>query len=210
MIDKIKCKNKYGSDSHKYLIALLKQAQIDTSVFPETCSEEDYAWLKKHYLDEDCPYPDWYIGLIGFSSFGSKFFDTYPRGFKADKTTPRDMVNEAIRNIIKQSPKLKGIHFSCLDYRNINPIQNFVIYCDPPYKGTMMYKGTDLFDYEEFYDWCRKMAENNTVLISEYNMPTDFQCIWQKELRCTISSNAKEPIVLKNCLYVIRLIIRKE
>ena len=39
MIDKIKCKHKYGSDSHKYLIALLKQAQRDASVFPLHISE---------------------------------------------------------------------------------------------------------------------------------------------------------------------------
>ena len=42
MIDKIQCSNKFGSDIHPYLIALLKQAQIDTSVFPATISEEEY------------------------------------------------------------------------------------------------------------------------------------------------------------------------
>lgn len=33
MIDKIRCNNKFGSDIHPYLIALLKQAQLDISVF---------------------------------------------------------------------------------------------------------------------------------------------------------------------------------
>lgn len=36
-------------------------------------------------------------------------------------------------------------------------------------------------DYDSFYDFLRKLSENNIVLISEYNMPDDFKCIWQKE-----------------------------
>lgn len=34
------------------------------------------------------------------------------------------------------------------------------------------------------------MSKNNTVLISEYDMPDDiFECIWQKETKCSIDSN---------------------
>lgn len=47
IIDKINCKNRYGSDIHKYLIALLKQAQRDNSVFPNTISKEEYYKVKK-------------------------------------------------------------------------------------------------------------------------------------------------------------------
>lgn len=39
IIDKINCKNRYGSDIHKYLIALLKQAQRDTDEIIETISQ---------------------------------------------------------------------------------------------------------------------------------------------------------------------------
>ena len=188
MIDKISCKNKYGSDSHKYLIALLKQAQIDTEVFPDTIDEDDYKWLKSHYQDDDCPYPDWYVGLIGFSSFGAKFFDSYPRGYKSDGVTKRDMVNEAIRNVKRQAPNLKDIKFACVDFRDIKPVKNFVIYCDPPYKSTITYKGTDAFPYDEFYEWCHKMSKDNVVLISEYDMPDGFECIWSKDLLCSINN----------------------
>ena len=37
------------------------------------------------------------------------------------------------------------------------------------------------FPHEAFYDWCRELSKNNIVLISEYNMPNDFECIWEKE-----------------------------
>ena len=33
------------------------------------------------------------------------------------------------------------------------------------------------------------MSKNNTVLISEYNMPDDFTCIWEKETKVNFDSN---------------------
>lgn len=33
------------------------------------------------------------------------------------------------------------------------------------------------------------MAKNNIVLVSEYNMPDDFECIWQKETKTTLDNN---------------------
>lgn len=61
MIDKIQCSRKFGSDIHPYLIALLKQAQTDTSVFPATISEEEYKTVRANPQN----YPDWYVGLVG-------------------------------------------------------------------------------------------------------------------------------------------------
>ena len=98
------------------------------------------------------------------------------------------MPNEAFRNIIKQAPNLKDIKFNCCDFRDISTnIKDFVIYCDIPYKGTVKYSTGD-FPYEEFYDWCRAMSKNNIVLISEYNMPNDFECIWSKDLLCSLNN----------------------
>lgn len=187
IIDKINCKNRYGSDIHKYLIALLKQAQIDTSVFPKTISEEQYKLVRANSEN----YPNWYVGLVGFCSFGGKWWGGYPRGYKNDKATPRDICNETIRNLIKQAPCLKDIHFKCCDFRDINKnIKGYVIYEDIPYKDTTKY-ATEQFSYEEFYDWCRMMSQNNIVLISEYNMPDDFECIWSKDLMCTLDKNSR-------------------
>ena len=33
------------------------------------------------------------------------------------------------------------------------------------------------------------MTKNNIVLVSEYNMPNDFECIWEKEYKCLLYSN---------------------
>lgn len=72
VIDKVKCEHKYASDVQPYLIAVLKQAQKDTSVFPKTITLEEYKEVK----DNKEKYPIWYIGLVGFcASYGGKFFN---------------------------------------------------------------------------------------------------------------------------------------
>lgn len=35
------------------------------------------------------------------------------------------------------------------------------------------------------------MSKDNVVLVSEYNMPDDFTCIWQKETKVNFDSNRK-------------------
>ena len=91
---------------------------------------------------------------------------------------------------MKQAPNLKGITFECCDFRELDEIKNCVIYCDPPYRGTTKYSKHE-FPYEEFYEWCRRMSKDNIVLISEYNMPEDFKCIWEKKTKVTFDSNRK-------------------
>lgn len=70
----------------------------------------------------------------------------------------------------------------------LKKIKNYVIYCDIPYRGTTKY-ATNSFSYEEFYEWVKVASMNNTVLISEYSMPDDFTCIWQKETKTLLDSN---------------------
>lgn len=185
MIDKINCPHRYGSDVNKYLIALLKQAQTDASVFPLHVSEDEYIAVK----DNKDSYDDWYVGLVGFcATFSGKFFGGYARSFKNDGVTPRDIPNETIRNILKQAPKLNDIKFTCQDFREIENVSNTVIYCDPPYRDTTKYK-TDDFPYDDFYLWCKDMARSNIVLVSEYNMPDGFACIYEKVANVLVDCN---------------------
>lgn len=119
-----------------------------------------------------------------------QWFGGYPRGFKADGVTPRDITNEAIRNIKKQAPKLKGIFFVCGDFWKLG-VGHMVIYCDPPYRDTTKYATSD-FDYDKFYAWCKEVAKTNIVLISEYWMPEDgFECIWEGKLKCTLDKSSR-------------------
>lgn len=205
MIDKIQCNNKIGYDIHEELIELLKYAQEYHYLLPKEISEEVYNEVR----DNKEKFEKWYVGLVGFcATFGAKWFGGYARSFKSDGVTPRNMSEEAINNLKKQAPKLKGItfiHSSFLDIP-IEDIKGYVIYCDIPYKGTTKYK-TESFPYEEFYEWVKKLSIHNTVLISEYDMPEEFTCIWQKEVKCSIDSNKvsndKKMLELKNCIHIL-------
>lgn len=71
------------------------------------------------------------------------------------------------------------------DYRNVEIMQDSVIYCDIPYKGTKGYQ-KEGFDHETFYQWA--LAQDVPVFISEYSMPEDFVCIAERERNSTYSS----------------------
>ena len=186
VIDKIKCEHKIGSDSNPYLIALLKYIVDNSSNLPKEISYEQY----KQCMRNKEKYEDWYVGFVGFlCSFGSKFFGGYARG-KSNSGKPRNYALESYKNLNKQSPNLRNINFKVCDFREIKNCKNNLIYCDPPYKNTTKYS-TDDFPYNEFYDWCRKMSKNNIVLISEYSMPDDFECIWQKQVTVAIDCNRR-------------------
>lgn len=68
MIDKIRCPCKIGNDVHKYLIALLNHVSETTDDLPDTITEEEYNTVRTNPSN----YPDWYVGLVGFCTFGAK------------------------------------------------------------------------------------------------------------------------------------------
>ena len=185
VIDKIKCNNKIGCDIHKQLIALLNKAKDNVDDIPDIISFETYKEVKNNKGS----YEDWYVGLVGFcASFSAKYFDGYARAKRNDNS--RKASEAAIRNLKKQAPLLKNIKFKCCNFLDLpkNKIKGYVIYCDIPYKGTTKYK-TEPFPYEEFYIWANEMAKYNTVLVSEYNMPSNFKCIWEKDIKVNIDKN---------------------
>lgn len=198
VIDKIRCKNKIGCDTNRYLISLLRVVRDSPQLLPETITEQTYYRVRDHKEQ----YDDWFVGLVGFcATYGSKWFGGYARAFKADGITKRDMANEAIRNLLKQSNRLRGCKFKHLSYLDIpQNINGYVIYCDPPYRGATGYK--DDINYEQFYKWCRNMSKKNTILVSEYNMPDDFVCIWKKEHKTILKVKEHEKRIEK--LFVLR------
>ena len=43
-----------------------------------------------------------------------------------------------------------------------------------------------------FWRWCRvRSSEGHKVFISEYNAPTGFSCVWEKEIKSSLSANGK-------------------
>lgn len=181
MIDKIKHHNKIGSDLHKQLIELHKYNKNNSSLIPNTISEEEYVNVKNN----NDMYDDWYVGLVGFcGSFGAKYFGGFARRSNGD-----DVPAQAIRSLKKQSQNIQDVKFECKSFKDYKPneYKNCVFYLDPPYRKTLSYS-TGGFPYEEFDKWAIELAKNNTVLISEYELPEDkFECIWSKDVKVGIS-----------------------
>lgn len=182
IIDKVKAKNKIGSDKNKYLIALFNKLKKNEINIPKYISKKEYELVKnyKHY------YPDWYIGLVGhLASWAGMFFSQY-----IGDNPNRNYYKESVNNILNQLDDLRDITFINCNYTNWSDIKDSVIYCDPPYKGMKIYRHIDgISNYEEFYEFCKYIGKNNVVLISEYNMPNEFkllETIKEKEKLFTI------------------------
>jgi site-specific DNA-adenine methylase len=180
VVDKVRCEHRIASDSNKDLIALLKYVQLDNdlSIAPDTCSFEHYADVRSNR--NTGKYSQEYIALIGYcASYGGRYWSG---GYGRDSKGGRSIYTERVSNLKQQAPNLKEIDFYCRDYKeylDMN-IRNALFYCDPPYNGTKHYDKQHI-DYDEFYNFCRELSKDNIVIISEYNMPDDFTCIWQKE-----------------------------
>lgn len=128
-----------------------------------------------------------WIGWVGFmGSFNGKFYDG---GYSGHNVKGRDYIGEQIRNTLLQIDKLKEVEFYCSEYDKLEIPDNSVIYCDPPYQNTTQYLISKQFNSVEFWMWCRRMAnKGHEVIISEYQSPNDFTCIWEKKVTNSLST----------------------
>ena len=191
VIVNIDADEKIASDYNKYLIALFKHLQSGGNLLDEV-PRELYNDVRSTYKNSDCKYEDWFVGNVGFlASYNGRWFDGgYSKsGYEKTKNGERyrDYYQESKNNILEQANKIKDIKFVVSDYRLFNPSE-CVIYCDPPYQGTKQYDNAKNFDYDEFWNIIRKWSKDNIVIVSELNAPSDFKCIWEKNVSRTMKS----------------------
>lgn len=198
MIQHIQCKRKFGYDNNEYLIAFWQRIQQGWNPLNDIeMSKSFYQQVKDHKET----YEPEVVALAGFcATYNAKWFGGYAGTVKTKIGTERNYYDEAVRNVLKQKEFIMDVRFCCTDYRRIKPdLCDALIYCDPPYQDTTGYK--DDFDHEEYWEWVRKMSENNIVLCSEYSAPPDFECIWSKELTTTLDKNSRSKSVEKLFVY---------
>lgn len=139
------------------------------------------------------------VALAGLcATYNAKWFGGYAGIVHTKIGTERNYYDEAVRNVLKQVSVLKDVTFTCGDYLSIIPY-NAVVYCDPPYQGTTKYK--DELNYDTYWNWVREISKDNIVLCSEYNAPSDFECIWSKELTTTLDKASRSKAVEKLFTY---------
>ena len=192
MIDKVDGW-RIGADSNKYLIAMFKGC-VDGRDQGIDASKEFYSKVRDCYNKGLHTFDDFTIGLVGFMcSANGRFFEGGYSGVSTTKSGKvRDYIDESIRGLTKQLPDLEDVDFICSTYENLEIPKASIIYCDIPYYGTKQYSTSKGFDYPKFWQWCRdKAKDGHQVFISEYSAPEDFVCVWQQEVKSSLSANGK-------------------
>lgn len=188
MIDKVEGL-RLANDINYYLIEFWKKAT--NGWMPKfDYSKEEYQFIQKN--KDINPAETGYVGIC--CSYSGKWFGRYA-GMSNTKQGVRDYRKEAFENVAKQIPNLKGVVFKSGSYETLELPANSIIYCDIPYQGTYSEiegYSSKTFDYDIFWNWVRaKGKEGHKIYISEYNAPSDFECIWSKEAKSSLSANGE-------------------
>ena len=181
MIDKVSGL-RIGADFNIYIAKMwieLEKGWIPKSNY----TKQEYGFIKNN--KDNWLHETGYVGIC--CSYSGKWFGGFA-GIVETKQGIRDYQNEAHKNLLNQVKNIKGIEFKHSSYDELEIPDNSIIYCDPPYENTTSYK--DKFNHSKFWDWCREMSKKgHKVFISEYNAPDDFECVWQQEVKSSLSAN---------------------
>lgn len=177
--------NRIANDINFYLIEMWKK--ICSGWIPQEISKEDYKNIKENKSN----YPAYLVGWVGFNcSYSGKWFGGFAGKTQTKIGKIRNYQEEAIRNVLKQAKKMEGVIFENKSFLELEIPKNSIVYCDPPYEGTTKYAND--FNHDLFWEWVRDISSRgNSVFVSEYSAPSDFECIWQKEAKSSLSANGK-------------------
>ena len=175
---------KIANDYDKDVISALTLIKENLELIPKNnreFTEQDYKNMKN---DKD----NILYGYVAHAlSYGGKKWG----GWRRDKVSKRDYVNEAYKNAVKQSYKLQNVRFLNKSYDNVKLRKKSIIYCDIPYKQTTKYKNK--FDYDKFWKWVEeKTKQGFNIYVSEYQAPENFIPIWKKEIVSSLTKNTGE------------------
>ena len=192
LIDKVVHENRIGLDNQRYLIEFLKYVR-DVNEYPKEIDKREYDKVRNFYNTGLGYYEDWYVGLVGFlASYNGRFFDGgYAKAITTKSGKVRNYYNESVRNVSKQSPNLYDIKFYEYDFFYLD-VEGFLIYCDPPYKGTKQYGIGIGFSHDDFWEKVRYLSEKNTVYVSEEYAPNDFEVVWEQDIVRSIDNRKRK------------------
>jgi DNA adenine methylase len=153
----------YVTDGNPALIALYKAVAAGWQ--PPTVFSYD-SWVAAKTLPDSDPLKA--FAGIGCSFSGSWFLsyakDNYKNKYasQASNTVRRD-----VARVVTAGCKLDYV-----DFLTVEPVPTrMIVYCDPPYAGTVGYAGVVTFDHALFYERVRGWSRHTDVFVSEYNMP---------------------------------------
>jgi DNA adenine methylase len=87
---------------------------------------------------------------------------------------------------------VSDVVFACSDFSSIGVAPGDVVYCDPPYKDTMRYKGVPTFHSDAFWTWCDEAVDLGAkVYVSEVQAPPHWTAVQHRTIKNTTCKNAK-------------------
>lgn len=206
VISNINIDQKIGNDINPYMIALWNDTKNGNFIAPQTLTKEEYYDMKDDALNHGgSKYPKALLGYVSCAcSFGGGQWNGYA-GYNPKKN--EDHIKEAFNGFNKQVKgflHLKQTKFTNRTYEALRtPLKSFV-YCDPPYRNTKGYRVD--FDYEKFDNFVRKEVKKGKIfLISEYEMPDDFVCIWSKDIQNSMKPGASDKKCEKLFVHISQL-----
>lgn len=205
VITEVRHEKRHGSDINRNLIDFLMYAKVDPSLSwcPDTVSAETYRKVREDFKRAGAQLYSrrMHLAVGWLASYGGRFFDGGYAGETKGNRKPRYI--ECKENMKRHAPRLEDVNLGVCDFVSYDPdvYSNALFYCDPPYRDTVGY-GVD-FPFDRFYDWCRKMARNNWVLVSEFKMPDDFKVVLEIPRKVTLDSNRVKAKSVKERLFYV-------
>lgn len=175
VVDKNIFEQHIASDANESVVMFLCETSQGLFVPPTDVSEETFETLKCEKT------PSALQAFVGICySFEGIWFRRYSLKYDPKNFATRDQFPE---KLMRRITKLKDVEFKCAKYQEYADCEGCFFYLDPPYKCRgEKYKHNDgshiPFDTDEFWEFARKLSEKNTVLVSEYEAPDDFEEIW--------------------------------
>lgn len=180
-----------GTDREKCVICTLQSVQMGY-VPPSSVTERQFIDLKN---DETNP-------LKAIVHIGASFMGQLGHhGFRNPGTC--ENLAKIARYIPLRRHLLQGIEFRVADYLDLE-CKGCLVLCDPPYLSAKKnwpknYRG---FDHEVFWKWAEHMSLENIVIVSEYEAPENWRCIWRHVIRTANTFKLNKVKVEK--LFVLR------
>jgi DNA adenine methylase len=187
----------YASDIAKDLMMLLKLVKCGKFKNPKITKQK---WLDYKYSNKPS-------AERAFAGYGCSYGGVWFNGYINDPNN-NDMTYSSL---VKLAPKLQNTVFSNKNYVDFlrdfkfDPKQKYLIYMDPPYKGTCNLPWEE-FDSLQFWNIVRKLSKTKgiKVIISEVSAPSDFKCIYKFNRRNGMHNITSDKIVIEEKLYTLQ------
>ena len=185
----------YANDMCKDLIMLHKEVKNGKFQNPKITKEK---WLKYKYTTKSS-------AERAFAGFGCSYGGVWFNGYISTPSN-NDMIYSSLIRLI---PRIQNVVFSNKDYKDFLSSfqfgkQKYVIYMDPPYKGTCNLPWEE-FDSNQFWNIVRKLSKTKgvKVIVSEVSAPSDFKCIYKFKRKNGMHNITSDKIEIEEKLYML-------